>query len=136
MSEANQCLSDSELTAIAGNELDDAELRSCERHLEGCGPCRVQLEMRSADATIWQLARTFLLDDEFDQQRFGCDEQAESDDGDGAAQLLKFLAPTDDPHMLGRLGSYEVSGIVGAGGMGIVLKAFEPSLARFVALKV
>jgi serine/threonine protein kinase/uncharacterized GH25 family protein len=137
MIEAHPCLSDSALAAIARNELDDVELRSCERHLECCGACREQLEMRSADATIWQSAREFLPDDQFDQQRFGCgDERTEVDDSGGAAQLLKFLAPTDDPHMLGRLGSYEVSGIVGAGGMGIVLKAFEPSLARFVALKV
>lgn len=136
MSELNQCLSDSALAAIARNELDDVELQSCERHLEWCGSCREQLEMRSADAVIWQSARTFLLDDDFDQQRFGCEGQTANEKGDGAAQLLKFLAPTDDPHMLGRLGSYEVSGIVGAGGMGIVLKAFEPSLARFVALKV
>ena len=38
--------------------------------------------------------------------------------------------------MLGRLGPYEVSGVIGAGGMGIVLKAFDCSLDRTVAIKV
>ena len=136
MNELNQCLSDSTLAAIADNELDVPELLTCERHLEQCGSCREHLEIRSADALIWKLARTFLLDDEFDEQRFGHGEVSPQDDRDDAAQLLRFLAPTDDPYMLGRLGSYEVAGIVGAGGMGIVLKALEPSLARFVALKV
>ena len=38
--------------------------------------------------------------------------------------------------MLGRLGSYEISGVIGIGGMGIVLKAIDPSLDRTVAIKV
>jgi len=38
--------------------------------------------------------------------------------------------------MLGRLGGYEVSGVVGAGGMGVVLKAFDRPLDRTVAIKV
>jgi serine/threonine protein kinase len=134
-SNASECLSESALLAIACNRLDAAELQRCESHLETCQACREQLDALSGEDAIWQAARTHLRDDEFDQQHFGCDGQAPELSHD-ANELLKFLAPTDDPHMLGRLGAYEVSGIIGAGGMGIVLKAFEPALARFVALKV
>ncbi len=49
---------------------------------------------------------------------------------------LDFLTPTDKPGHLGRLGSFEVIEVIGRGGMGIVLKAFDPSLHRFVAIKV
>ncbi|HMC88522.1 MAG TPA: protein kinase, partial [Gemmataceae bacterium] len=35
-----------------------------------------------------------------------------------------------------RLGGYEIMGVVGCGGMGVVLKAFEPPLNRYVAIKV
>jgi serine/threonine-protein kinase len=48
---------------------------------------------------------------------------------------LGFLAPAESPGLLGRLGGYEVSEIVGRGGTGVVLKAFDPALQRFVAVK-
>ena len=52
------------------------------------------------------------------------------------AQVLGMLNPTDDPEMLGRIGGYEVSGVIGSGGMGVVLKAFDGPLDRTVAIKV
>jgi serine/threonine protein kinase len=133
---ASSCLSEAALAAIASNQADQAELRQYESHLETCRHCCELLDALSADPSVWQSARSFLCDDEFDRLRFECSGGAEMELPEGAAELLKFLAPTDDPHMLGRLGSYEVSGIIGAGGMGIVLKALEPALGRFVALKV
>ena len=50
--------------------------------------------------------------------------------------MLKLLAPTDDDRMIGRLGTYEVVGVIGSGGMGVVLKAFDAALNRYVAIKV
>jgi serine/threonine protein kinase len=49
---------------------------------------------------------------------------------------LDFLSPSEHPDALGRLGPYEVLDVIGRGGMGLVLKAFEPSLQRTVAIKV
>jgi serine/threonine protein kinase len=49
---------------------------------------------------------------------------------------LYFLQPSDQPDSLGRLGEYEVSEVIGQGGMGVVLKAFDPALHRRVAIKV
>jgi eukaryotic-like serine/threonine-protein kinase len=38
--------------------------------------------------------------------------------------------------MLGRFAGYEISGVVGCGGMGIVLKGLDPARNRYAAIKV
>ena len=50
--------------------------------------------------------------------------------------VTQFLDATDDPRMLGRFGGYEIVGVIGYGGMGIVLKGFDAPLNRYVAIKV
>jgi serine/threonine protein kinase len=49
---------------------------------------------------------------------------------------LDFLQEPRRPGSLGRLGHYEVLDVVGRGGMGIVLRAFDDKLHRVVAIKV
>src|SRR5262249_45292615 len=49
---------------------------------------------------------------------------------------LPFLRATRSPEQLGRLGAYEVLEVIGRGGMGVVLKAFDPALQRMTAIKV
>ncbi len=48
----------------------------------------------------------------------------------------QLLGPPSHPEMLGRLGRYEVERLIGAGGMGIVFKAFDTELNRPAAIKV
>jgi hypothetical protein len=49
---------------------------------------------------------------------------------------LEFLEPSSKPGSLGRLGHHEVQEVLGKGGFGIVVRAFDESLHRMVAIKV
>ena len=50
--------------------------------------------------------------------------------------LDELLLPPTHPETLGRLGSYEVEKILGYGGMGLVLRAYDRELQRPVAIKL
>jgi serine/threonine protein kinase/WD40 repeat protein len=49
---------------------------------------------------------------------------------------LDFLQPSDDPNRMGKIGPFDIVSVVGRGGMGVVLHAIDPFLARNVAIKV
>lgn len=61
-------------------------------------------------------------------------ESREEDDDSGSADL-SFLQPSDKPGSIGRLGHYEIVQILGQGAFGIVFKAFDEKLHRYVAVK-
>ena len=117
--------------------IDDIELIT---HLETCDQCREYMDTQAATPEMWSNLSTLLKPGEFDEA--GTPDFSAATIGHigqkpvAAQDVLDALAPTDDPHKLGRLGNYEVTGVVGVGGMGVVLKAVDPSLDRIVAIKV
>ncbi|MDA1229687.1 MAG: zf-HC2 domain-containing protein, partial [Planctomycetota bacterium] len=139
-SNTSDCQPD-ELEALLNGQLAPREEQRVLDHLNTCESCRRRLDESAATPDSWNAAHTFLRDDELDRISLSSSGEVRLPDDDNTASpqikhVIDILNPTDDPAMLGRLGGYEVSGVVGAGGMGVVLKAFDSPLDRTVAIKV
>ncbi|MCY2966451.1 MAG: protein kinase, partial [Planctomycetota bacterium] len=129
-----------ELRDFVEGRVPEAAESAIVEHLNDCAECQRTITLL-AGGEAWAIETREVLrnQEEFDNDPYlvhGNDVTEESDVTEIPRVMLQCLAPTDDPAMLGRLGIYEVLGVVGAGGAGIVFKALERSLNRFVAVKV
>jgi len=140
----NICAEDTSDLFLTGS-LSSDEVVAFEDHLETCVHCRQRLERAAGSEDVWRSTRELLrieiprtisgmtpVDSTIDQS---------STDSDWlltctTAAVLSILGPTDDPEFVGRIGAYEISGVVGRGSAGIVLRAFDRSLHRNVAIKI
>jgi serine/threonine protein kinase len=131
------------INTFLADRLTDAQQAAFERHLDECDSCCMELQRRTADDGLWHEAKSFLSSSDHVGQASSLPSNNSANpvpidllsNRDTPLQL-DFLAPTDDPRMLGRFAGHEISGVVGCGGMGIVLKGFDPALNRYAAIKV
>jgi serine/threonine protein kinase len=144
MAASRDCPGIESLHALFSGTLQADERERAERHLESCEVCQGQLDqaeecgdpllrlgrqvgdptVAASDPTLTHVLER--LHEVRSSMRAGLTEPAD----------LFFLRPSDRPDVLGMLGHYEVSEVIGQGGMGVVLKAFDPPLHRLVAIKV
>ena len=125
--------------AFIRGELLDEHQSSFEQHLEACTTCREKLETLSAADNWWSEAKSFLSDDDIDSDPISELTSADANRFDRSVSeryVLESLTASEDPRMLGRIAGYDVAGVIGTGGMGVVLKGFDAALNRYVAIKV
>ncbi len=116
------------LRSFLNDRLPEAETRRLAAHLDRCEACREALERLAEGSRICAELR-------------GAAAETVDVDPRRAPRIdeliaLDFLQPSTKPGSLGRLGPYDVREVLGRGAFGVVLKAFEPELSRFVAIKV
>ena len=144
---ANSCPTPERLKALIDGALSESDLLITQQHVDQCHACQKQLESLVAGSASWEAAVGRLREDGPPMEetifsdalhRIKSEEFIDRvfEPVPGSATPLEFLLPSDLPGSIGRLGTYEVTQVVGQGGMGIVLKAFDPALHRVVAVKI
>jgi serine/threonine protein kinase len=133
---------------LASADDASAEFAETARHLETCPHCRLRLtELSRADGDPLVREACETLREEGEPTLEHVDGPAsivvsvepllgEDTPIDCETVSLDFLEPPTHPELLGRIGRYDVERLVGAGGMGVVLKAYDTELHRVVAIKI
>jgi tetratricopeptide (TPR) repeat protein/anti-sigma factor RsiW len=155
MSTNSRCPETCQLQALLDGELPHGGEEALASHLKDCDTCRARLDELTEKldllpaAARQEVARQAepekALREAIEEMRangpgksrtidFGKTLGPEQENWTDSS--LGFLDPPEHAGHLGRFGGYEIVGIVGHGGMGIVLKGRDPALNRIVAIKV
>ena len=142
------CPQPQRLQKLLDESLPADEQQTLQTHLESCDACQKTLEHLAAGGVTWDKTAQNLAEEpkregtallgalEKLQETPTSAEQTRAEAAHGFEEDLSFLQPSKKPEALGRLDKYEILSVVGKGGFGLVLKAFDDDLHRIVAIKV
>jgi eukaryotic-like serine/threonine-protein kinase len=142
------CPSDESLAHLLADSLAATERDALAQHIETCTSCQQKLAQltESSEADLWQRATRLLPRSAVEDQVLSRLKQTrqlsrpatfnpgETPTLDSA--LDRFAAPVTVDFAIPDVPGYEIIGIIGRGGMGVVFKAMQLALHRIVALKM
>jgi len=143
------CPSTEELRELLGGSASGEQQELCTQHLDQCECCQAKLEELATGGTnLSQVVERLYQSEPVAASAYWPAIRAVGQ-APGLAPTIapesparvrdsstSFLLPPTDPAYLGRLAHFDVMRVLGRGGMGIVLEAFDSHLQRNVALKV
>lgn len=135
---------DSELLrSLLREQLSEQQEESVVLHLEQCVECQQELERLAGQQGEWDQVTRALQQEaasSSDQHRAAGTLAGSTDcdftTNDHADFAVDFLEPSSALGAIGRLGDVDILEVIGHGGMGVVLKGYQPELKRLVAVKV
>lgn len=146
MASSLSCPSPDRLQGLLAGTLPTGEQEELIAHLDDCAACQQTLDqLAGADPALLgavnALQQTALqaeppLRRVLDELTRDANRTLLYRTNNRTAWLPSILQPATSPEFLGRFDQYEVSEQLGQGGMGLVLKAFDLALKRWVAIKV
>lgn len=138
------------LSVLLDGDETHRDFQQVSTHVEACAHCQHQLTELAGQRHEWEQISDLLRsypDSELEALHSSSSTHAAFATGTqqaataGTNQQLRehlggLLEPPQHPEMLGRLGRYEIEGVIGSGGMGVVLRGFDTELHRPVAIKI
>lgn len=159
MNKTSPCLRNEELTQLLDDSLPGERQERCTEHLESCTTCQTKLEQIATDGTnlsqvverlseadplatsaYWPALKSLESDRQLAASLVATKQAAAPARGPATGSdtetALTFLQPATDAAYLGRIAHFDIMRVIGRGGMGVVLEAFDTKLQRNVAIKI
>jgi WD40 repeat protein len=144
MSAHTPCPDNQRLEDLLRESLPEGEQAALTDHVGHCTSCQGELDRLAGGPTAEALRQAERGRPPADSAYWHAVQQLDKDITQPTPDVrprppevpLNFLSPSDDPSHLGRLDHFAITGVVGRGGMGVVLRGFDTHLEREVALKI